>query len=194
MVDWDLPGSWRYPGDSCKCRSGFLGHHSCQPCKAEPFTFPPGVVCWWVVVVVKIALLSRIILIVSAEQPWLDVCKMVWDFHPLFPLLLVKLEAWSVELDRSCHHGVTLLVSIYISATTAFAGKDGASVYTQLSLAKQNNEKMHLLHLGFHLDTERWCCSSFSLALAFSFTGLVFFLSMQNPLHLTFSKAFCVLW
>lgn len=65
VVDWVFPGSRRYPGDSCKCQSGFLGHHSRSLCEIEPFTFPPGVVYWGGVVVVKSALLSGIILMLS---------------------------------------------------------------------------------------------------------------------------------
>lgn len=66
-------------------------------------------------------------------------------------------QCWkhSVALDRSCHRVMTLVLLIFLSATVALAPRDGVPMYSELSLAKQSNEKMHLLHLVFHQDTER---------------------------------------
>lgn len=50
---------------------------------------------------------------------------------------------------------MTLFLPIFVSATVALEPRDGVPMYSELSLAKQSDEKMHLLQLGFHQDTER---------------------------------------
>lgn len=116
---------------------------------------------------------------------------MVWDFHLLFCcLLLAMLEAQSVALDGSCHRGMTFVLPILISAAITFTPRDGVPMYSELSLAKQREDassapKFPSRYRGIQSSSAwPWHFQSWDL----------FFLSVQNPLHLTFSKAFCVLF